>query len=363
MDLAAHQSSPSAAYLTTGGSAFDTLLGVYTGMSVSTLTTVVQDDDGGEGASSLVSFVPLSDTTYSIAIDGKNLSGNIDFGTVKLTLSLVPIAPPPDLVFVVDGTVPTRSPGQFSGKILGPASTTVHVEYSIDLIHWTNLFSASLDSQGQATFTDSQATEAYRVYRARAGSSSPPTQVSLNCIGYADRQVTPGQQIMLANPFVAIDNTVVGLFPNPPFGTTVYKWNGQTYDSSTWLGSSWSDPSMTLHPGEGVIYELGGSSTITQSFVGAILEGYSEIEIDPGFGVYSATVPLTGKLRSRLDLPMLSGDSVHRMIGGTYTNHTYLGGGVWNPTEPVIDMSESFWINRSFPAVGFWWRRNFLIWE
>lgn len=60
------------AVITTAGSAFDTLLGVYTGSSVSALSTVAQNDDEGGGlTTSRLTFTPVSGTTYYIAIDGK----------------------------------------------------------------------------------------------------------------------------------------------------------------------------------------------------------------------------------------------------------------------------------------------------
>ena len=55
---------------------FDTLLGVYTGTSVSALTSVVTNDDAvpscGTGSQSLVTFTPTAGTTYRIQVDGWN---------------------------------------------------------------------------------------------------------------------------------------------------------------------------------------------------------------------------------------------------------------------------------------------------
>ncbi|MGD0384150.1 MAG: hypothetical protein ABSA77_11550 [Thermoguttaceae bacterium] len=60
------------------GSNFDTILGVYTGSSVSTLTTVASDDDSGGNLTSLVTFNVVSGTSYQIAVDGYGgASGNI----------------------------------------------------------------------------------------------------------------------------------------------------------------------------------------------------------------------------------------------------------------------------------------------
>jgi C1A family cysteine protease len=54
----------------TGGSGFDTLLAVYTGTTLSGLSTVAADDDSGPGSTSLVAFYATAGTTYQIAVDG-----------------------------------------------------------------------------------------------------------------------------------------------------------------------------------------------------------------------------------------------------------------------------------------------------
>ena len=65
------------------GSSFDTLLGVYTGSSVSSLTAIASNDDISDATrQSRVSFTPVAGTTYQIAVDG----WNGDTGTITLNL-------------------------------------------------------------------------------------------------------------------------------------------------------------------------------------------------------------------------------------------------------------------------------------
>ena len=60
------------------GSSFDTTLGVYTGTTVGSLTSIAQDDEGGVGSSSRVVFTATAGVTYQIAVDGYfGASGNI----------------------------------------------------------------------------------------------------------------------------------------------------------------------------------------------------------------------------------------------------------------------------------------------
>ena len=59
--------------ITTRGSDFDTLLAVYTGGSVSSLTSIASNDDDPEGGStSAVTFTAQANKTYRIAVDGFN---------------------------------------------------------------------------------------------------------------------------------------------------------------------------------------------------------------------------------------------------------------------------------------------------
>lgn len=59
------------AQVTTAGSDFDTILGVYTGSTVGGLSFIASDDDGvAPGGASLVSFTATQGTTYRIAVDG-----------------------------------------------------------------------------------------------------------------------------------------------------------------------------------------------------------------------------------------------------------------------------------------------------
>jgi hypothetical protein len=77
------------ATITTAGSGFDTVLGVYTGSSVAALTVIKKDDDGGGNRTSSVSFSATAGVVYRIAVDGYNNGGSGgDFGPLTLTWSV-----------------------------------------------------------------------------------------------------------------------------------------------------------------------------------------------------------------------------------------------------------------------------------
>lgn len=75
------------ARISTDGSNFDTLLGIYTGSNVAQLTLIGSDDDNGAGNNSLVTFPCVAGTIYQIAVDGYSgaqgsITLNIDIGAV-----------------------------------------------------------------------------------------------------------------------------------------------------------------------------------------------------------------------------------------------------------------------------------------
>jgi len=65
----------------TYGSDFDTLLAVYTGTSLDTLTEVASNDDSGGTLQSRVEFTTTAGTVYHIAVDGcGGVQGNVTVG-------------------------------------------------------------------------------------------------------------------------------------------------------------------------------------------------------------------------------------------------------------------------------------------
>ncbi len=77
------------ATIDTIGSNFDTILGVYTGTAVGSLTEVVKDDDSGGSNTSKVTFNATSGTVYRIAVDGFNRGSGPSTGSITLNYSLV----------------------------------------------------------------------------------------------------------------------------------------------------------------------------------------------------------------------------------------------------------------------------------
>ena len=95
---------------TTFGSTFDTLLGVFTGTTVSALTPVAENNDYGNAVTSSVTFLASAGTPYYIAVDGNNgASGNVVLNWAKN-----------DSLPVITGLSPTS----------GPVATTIEISGS-----------------------------------------------------------------------------------------------------------------------------------------------------------------------------------------------------------------------------------------
>src|SRR5437016_3788596 len=80
------------------GTPLDTLLGVYTGASVSTLSVVASNDDHGVFVTSRVRFQAIQGTNYQIAVDGFNDGTTVVSGDITLNVIFIsePILRPPN---------------------------------------------------------------------------------------------------------------------------------------------------------------------------------------------------------------------------------------------------------------------------
>lgn len=84
------------------GGPLDTLLGIYTGSTVSNLTTIATNDDGPIDVTSLATFHASAGVVYDIAVDGftYDIPQDADSGSIQLSVTFsggLPLAPPWDL--------------------------------------------------------------------------------------------------------------------------------------------------------------------------------------------------------------------------------------------------------------------------
>ena len=130
--------------VSTAGSSFDTLLGLYTGSAVSSLTTIASNDDAnGSVTTSLLTAPVVAGTEYEIAVDGYGGA----FGSIDLSISLV--LPPPTAPSIIMCRVGnqlvlcwgTNWPGYVlqSAKALGAGASWDQVSSSVVVVGATNM--------------------------------------------------------------------------------------------------------------------------------------------------------------------------------------------------------------------------------
>ena len=251
-----------------------------------------------------------------------------------------------------------RLPGfQFQLQVRGLSGMNCSIDGSHNLESWSTLGSVTLPTGGTANFTDNQASGyPYRFYRARSDSI-----FSYNSLGYVAVDV-PASDSMVANQLDnPAGNTVGVLLPSPPNGTTLYKWNEATqqYEGNNYL-FGWSNPNMTLNPGEGVFAQPGSATTFT--FIGNLRQGMLANPFPAGFSIRSSIVPQTGPIDALLGFAPINGDTAYRWNRaiGAYDSYTYDAGlQAWFPEVPAPQVGESVWIDTTTART---WTRNFTVW-
>jgi hypothetical protein len=145
--------------VSTEGSTFDTLLGIYSGTTLASLTIVTNSDDidpANELFTSQAIFQAVAGRSYQIAVDGfDGAMGwiHLHIGPLLLRLGL------PTLL----------SDGRFEFTVTGPPGLTNGIELSTDLRSWIPL-DTLVNELGTVTFVDSPGTlSGNRFYRATVG--------------------------------------------------------------------------------------------------------------------------------------------------------------------------------------------------
>jgi hypothetical protein len=148
--------------LSSAGSAFNTLLAVYTGSAVSSLTWVASDNNslGGTNRSN-VSFNAVAGTTYHIAVDG------YDGASSRITLSLGMGGAPPGpcaLAFVE-----RLGNGSVRFRVAGDPNRSYQLETSTNLTTWVPLAPVTTTGDGTVWYVDPGAvSHPNRFYRGKA---------------------------------------------------------------------------------------------------------------------------------------------------------------------------------------------------
>jgi len=189
-----------------------------------------------------------------------------------------------------------------------------------------------------------------RFYRLRIGENALP-----DIVGYINTRVSPGYS-MIANHFDAGNGgSIAELIPTAPYGTTIYKFDGATFNSAVFdeFDEAWLPGDMTLSPGEGVFIENFTDDTFTITFFGRVLQGELSKELVPGLSIVSSMLPMTGDA-NMLEFPKIQGIGLYIWNGSIY-NYSVFDEFDEKYIPPLqIKMGEAFWIENSAGAVLNW---------
>jgi hypothetical protein len=188
---------------------------------------------------------------------------------------------------------------------------------------------------------------------------------SVNVVGYYNVTVqpSPSQFKMIANQLNTTNNTLNGLISGVPPGTVFLNWNGTGFTPHEYIDDTdkW-DPNMTLNPGEGGFIRNVTGSPMTITFVGEVPQGSLTNPIPANTSIEASVVPQAGAVSSVLGLPVVDSEVILKWkttAGGGYTPYEHVGGGEWDPSEPAVEVGESFFTTKSGPAQN--WVRNFTV--
>jgi hypothetical protein len=212
-----------------------------------------------------------------------------------------------------------------------------------------------------------------------AGAATSMAQVySVNMVGYINKTLPTGFSLVANQLNASPDNKITTLLPTPPNSTTVYKFNGSTYDSMIYVtGLGWDDggtgvaATMKADPGEGVFIFVDPTeapSGLPITFVGEV-QLNSTLNIGAGFQVVSSvlpqSLPLEGAPPAGLAFTPQNGDVVYRFNPATdlYLTDEFTQGLGWtgdsNGSAPTPQIGEAFFLNSA--TGGRSWTRTFAV--
>ncbi len=145
--------------LSTAGTPFNTLMAVYTGTTVSSLTHIASDNNSlGDTNRSNVKLKASQGTTYYIAVDGYNGASG------RIQLSLAGSVSIPDTILGPPQVLPN---GLVRFNLSAIPNRNYQVQYSTNLATWYNLGTVTASGSGNVTVEDQSAPgQKLRFYRA-----------------------------------------------------------------------------------------------------------------------------------------------------------------------------------------------------
>ena len=206
------------------GSGFDTLLGVYTGSSVSSLTTIASDNGSAGNGASRVLFTATSGTTYHIAVDGFNGGmGNLTLNWIQPSAPIFTTQPQSQAVYqgnnvtFTANAIGTPSPTyqwKFNG---GNISSATNSSYTITGVQTNNSGNYTVFAGNSAGSTNSTVA-VLTVLTSQATLSGP--SLTNNSFKFTVSQVASLNYIIQANTNLSTTNWIPVATNTAPFTFT-----------------------------------------------------------------------------------------------------------------------------------------------
>jgi len=259
----------------------------------------------------------------------------------------------------------TLTNGSVSGttasfEVSAPSATSVtnySVEQTSDLSNWYSITNGASWPTNGFINVSSPITNALAAFRATVG-----TNESVNGLGFVTIILGTNWNMIAPQVNNQGGNDLDTMLTNLPSGTVAYKWDPASngYIASTWRSGSWSRD-FSVAPGEGMLINLAGTTSITNVFIGNLFEGTGTIDTYTNGTVVSVFWPQTGDITSGLGYTAQAGDIAYRMLtdgSGNYTEYTYASGS-WHSSSLSPRVGEAFWY---YPKTGTNWTKTLNIW-
>jgi len=198
---------------------------------------------------------------------------------------------------------------------------------------------------------------------AGVATSMAQTVYSVNAVGYVNTTLVPGFNL-ISNPLKATDSTIATLFKSTPVGTTVFKFIGTSFKSSTYDQDDLvfePNGDLTVVPGEGVFVKIPGTANVTVTFVGEVSSGVLSHALPQGLSIQSSEVPQAGTAEF-LQLVGEPNDVIFQWdtVGQKYKSSTFDQDDlVWSPALGTLKVGEAFFLQKK--NAGKTWDRTFNI--
>ncbi|MCH2592422.1 MAG: Ig-like domain-containing protein [Pedosphaera sp.] len=211
-------------------------------------------------------------------------------------------------------------------------------DYSLDLLDWKEFASdSSASGEMRVPFNRPQG-----INNLFVRTWEEDTGYAARVLGYVTLTVPAGDSLF-ANPLANGANRVSNILPSVPSGSTLAKLNTATgkWETNT-FSDGWSQPGMTLAPGEGAMFNNKGGA------FDVLVAGFTPwqrttLQIPAGKSVASPVLAKGGLLSSRLGLPLVEGLKVELLNTGNGKYDAYtVADGIWSPAEPAVALGQAF---------------------